>query len=208
MSATRALRLFVVGVVATIAMGWAAASSEASRGMSVTNGVTLFSANGTLTISGGGNTVTCTVTLGFELASSIPKTVTAPIAWLLPSGGGTRFSGCSLGITATLLDGPMVGYDHYEGTLPNVTVLGGWMNPLVATSLAFLLNWPIFGSCLYTGGTRFNFNRNTATGQIDTVVVGEGGDPSVWDAPVSCPRVSSVDGILTVQATKPVIALV
>lgn len=200
MSLTRTMRFLIAGLVATIAMGMAVSSATASTGASVTNGVTLASANGPLTLSAGGLNIICNVTLGLSLNQSIAKSAGATIGTVLPSGSGSTISGCNLGVTGIVLSGITVQYTSFIGTLPNIAAING-----ATTNAAFELNIPAIGSsCLYTGSVNAQFVR-ASSGAITRVGLSS---RNSLNAPSPCPSPGSLNGPMTVQATQPVVQLI
>ena len=107
MSLTRTMRFVFAALVSTIAMGAAVSSAQAATGASVTNGVTLASANGPLTLTAGSVTIICNATLGLNLNQSTAKRVGTQIGSILLSGSGSTISGCNLGVTGVVLNGIM-----------------------------------------------------------------------------------------------------
>jgi len=194
------MRFLIAGLVATIAMGAAVSSATASTGASVTNGVTLAAANGSLTLAAGLNII-CNVTLGLALQPSIAKSPGALIGNVLPSGTTSRIDNCNAGVTGTVLSGITVRYVSFIGNLPNINAING-----VSTDAAFELNIPSIGqSCLYTGSVNAQFVRNTATGAITNVGLAS---RNTLTAPAPCPSPGSLNGPMAVLAPQPVIQLI
>jgi hypothetical protein len=196
MSMTRAMKLFMVGVLAIVAMGASVSTATASRGASVN--ASLATATGILTLTASGLTVTCTVRLGIQLSSSIAKSSGALIGSILLSPAST-ITNCNLGITGTVLNGITVTYSGFTGTLPNITsILGN------TTNAAFLLQLPIFGSCLYRGGTIASTFNRSGGGLITTVGLNGSGLTSSG----SCPGPATLRGTLTVDSPQPTVTLI
>lgn len=195
----RTIRLLATALIATVVMGFAVNSATASTGVSVTNGVTLFSANGVLTYFASGLTTTCRWSIGFAVAPSVAKTPGALFARVLPSPGST-FTACNLGITGTMLDGATFNYSSFSGTLPNISSI-----VVTSTNIGFLFQLPLVGSCLHSGGSiRATLTRNTVTGTIDSIAISGSGITSRG----SCPGPITISGTLTVLATKPILQLI
>lgn len=200
MSISKLLRLAAAAALAAVVMSWAAASANAARGMSVTNGVTLFVANGNVTITKPSFTFICRLTLGIAVNSSIAKAALAQIGAVQLSPASS-ISACNLGVTGTILNGITIGYLSFTGVLPNITAINARSN-----NFAILWQLPIIGSCLYTGAVPMVLNRNAATGAIDTIVINA--PNALVSAGATCPRPASLTGTLTVLPVKPVFQLV
>jgi len=184
------MRFLIAGLVATIAMGAAVSSATASTGASVTNGVTLASANGQLTLNAGGVNIICNVTLGLSLNRSIAKTTDALIGNVLPSGSGSQIADCNLGATGIVLSGITVGYQSFDGALPDVESINA-----LSRNAAFELTIPAIGTCLYTGSVPARFNRDIFTSQIPTVELNSNRS---LNAPAGCPTPGSLIGTMDV----------
>lgn len=198
----RLTRLLFAALIATIAMGAAAATGSASTGASVTNGVTLATANGVLTLTAGGITERCDVTLGFTLHQSIAKTHLALIGTVQPTGQGTtNITNCDLSLSVTVLPDIHVGYISFLGELPIIEGILGRAN-----NARFLLQLPGL-SCLYTGEVPVLFERNTFTGEVEFVNL-DAQESLFVDNTEQCPDPGSLVGSLTVLSPVPVIELI
>jgi hypothetical protein len=176
-------------------------TASASSGHSITNGVTLITATGTLTFTAGGLNESCTVRFGIRLPSSIAKARGVTIGSVLPSPSSS-FSNCAVSSSGAFLGGITVSYTTHSGTLPNITQI-----VFSFDDLAFLLNFPIFGSCLYQGaerlGTTSRFTRNTSTRALTSLsLLGEALSDGL------CPQPAEFGGTFTVNATQPLVQLI
>lgn len=202
MLTTRKMRALAVGLFGMLVMAAAVSNATASTGLSITNNVSLATANGRLTLQAGEIVENCDVRLGIILNRSIAKRTLAQIGELQLSdpGGSSSISNCDLSSTGYVLNGITVGYTGFVGTLPNITGITAQSN-----NAAFLLQLPIIGSCLYTGTVPVTFNRNPITGRIETVSFTR--SPTLFAA-ANCPGPGSLSGTLTVLATQPIITLI
>lgn len=201
MSLTRTTRATITAMIATIAFGAAISSAAASTGASVTNGVTLASASGPITLSAGGLNLICNVTLGFSLNASIAKAPGAVVANVLPSGAGSTISACVLGMTGEVLDHVTFNYTSFAGTLPNIAALN-----TNSSNFAFSLNIPMIGTdCLFTGSMNAQFVRDTGSGAITRINVSS---RNSLNAPAPCPSPASLNGPMAVATPRPAIQLI
>jgi hypothetical protein len=194
------LKLLILITAAGALLATTTSTASASRGLQITNAVTLATANGNLTVNIGGINIICTVTVGISLNGSIAKSAGAPIGTVLPSPA-SNFSGCNLGITATFLSGGGITYSGFTGSLPNIQSVNAVINA------PFLANLPfIGGSCLYTGPIAAMMNRNTVTGRLATININA--NRSLTTPTVGCPNPLSLVGALTVLPTQPIYQLI
>lgn len=201
MRTSRRMRALVVGFFGMIVMAAAVSDASAATGLSISNGVSLATANGRLTLNaGGGLTETCFVTLGLQLSRSIAKRTLAQIGTVLLSNFGSSIRDCDLSLGGEVLNGITVGYIGFNGTLPNITGIRAQSN-----NARFLLNLPIIGLCLYTGTVPLVFNRNAVTGLIETVTLNA---VNSLIAPAPCPSPASLLGVLTVLNPRPTVVLI
>lgn len=201
MSARRmcGLRLIVAAAMATVAMGMAAGQATASRGLSVTNGVTTATANGRVTIAFSGVIDVCSVSLTFTLNRSFAKSQLAQIAGVASLPIST-ITNCDVSNGGAVLLGATVGFMAFDGGLPNVSGIAAQSN-----NFAFMLDVPILGQCLWSGRLSFLIARNVVTGAIESVqLAGSGG--LISDVPFC--SAAGVIGTLSVLPTRPVMGLV
>jgi hypothetical protein len=196
----RQFRLLACVAFAVAALGAAASTASASRGASITNGVTLISANGTLTVTSGFNVI-CAFTVGFGLNSSVAKSVGAAVGTVLPAPA-SQVSNCSLGVTGTILSGATIRYANFTGQLPALTGLGA-----AIVGFGFALNIPSIGTCLWNGTLNVMLSRNLGTGAIDTISL-PGSPLPLSTGIASCPMSATLRGSLTVLPTKPIYQLI
>lgn len=199
MITTHKMRALAIGLVGMLAMAAAVSTASASRGLSITNGVSLAIANGRLSLQAGGILEHCDVSLGIALNRSIAKRTLATIGTVQLSGFGSSISNCDLWLTGYILNDITVGYGGFNGTLPNIT--GIWAQ---SNNAAFSLHYPIIGLCLFSGSVSVTYNRNTITGRIETVSF-TGSETLTATSP--CPTPASLLGTLTFLATQPITSL-
>jgi hypothetical protein len=191
----------IVGLLAAIVFGASAGSATAATGASVTNGATLATASGRVTMNAGGINENCTVRLGMTLNSSIAKRAGTTIGTVQSTAsGGSSITNCDLSTEGTVLHGIVVRYTSFAGTLPNITRINA-----SAPLAGFLLQLPIFGSCLYQGTVNAVFNRNVTTLEITSVAISGTG---LTGSPSGCPTPASLGGTLTVASPLPRINLI
>lgn len=192
----RQFRLLACAALAVVTLGAAVGAASASRGFSITNGVTLATASGTLTFTTSGLTIPCTVTLGIGLNSSVSKLFNSPIGTLLPSPA----TGCTLMITGTVLGGTLH-HNGFFGTLPNnISAFGTSLR-----GFGVLLQTPIVGSCLWGGTLTANLRRITTTGALDSIKLS--GTPGLVSG-TGCPATLTVSGSLPFAAPQPIYQLI
>lgn len=202
MSRSRAARLLVAGMIALAALSLTAGQASASRGLRVTNGVTLWAAEGNTNVNfGGGLAPVCVWRIGMRIQPQILKVTLAQIAQVLLSGMGSSIT-CPQPMTGTILNDIVIGYTGFTGTLPAITSILGRAN-----NFRFLYFLPTLGlSCLYNGPLNFVFTRNAA-GSITNVTI-NGVLPRDPASPAGCPANATVNGNLNIQLPlAPVIAL-
>lgn len=200
MTLSRKARWLAAAVVASVVMSAAVGSAQASRGLSVTNGVTLFTANGTITkLTGDGINERCFLTLGIILNRSIAKATLAQIGVIQLTGTGSSVRACQVTTNWEILNNITIGYLGFTGSLPNITSILARSN-----NFQIALTFPIIGRCLYTGSLPMAFNRGAA-GTIDTITLNA---VNSLIAPPPCPSPASINGVLTVLPVKPVIQLI
>jgi hypothetical protein len=199
----RVLRLLAAGVVVVMGMGLAAGQAAAARGINVTNGVALWFAQGQVTVNVNGVNVVCTWRLGLDQWPLVLKNPLAALADVQLTGvGGSSITGCNFNpMVGIILNGNLVGYTGFTGTLPRITSILGRAN-------SFKFQYSIPGlppgvNCLWDGPLNFTFARNAATGQITGVTIN-----GTLPCTVGGCLPAVVNGVLAPQMPAPVVALI
>ncbi|MDW5594898.1 hypothetical protein VSS74_11145 [Conexibacter stalactiti] len=194
MHAKRRLLSLYALALAIVTLGSLTSSALATR-FSINN--ILVQSSGRLSFISSGATILCDVTLGVSFPSTFAKTVGTTIGTILLSGAGTTIANCppALVRSVTFLNGGIVRYTGFSGTLPNITDID-----YSGSSYRFLVDFAAasIGSCLYSGGLlTTKVTRNTVTGYLLSKIFSTTSPMGVTGG-ANCPPNGQIRGLMTV----------